>query len=191
MSSFRSLARWAAAIAVAAALAAPARATTMVRIGLEDLTTQNETVVVGRVLDVHSYWNADASFILSDVRVLASSVLKGQAAQRELTVTVMGGSVGDVTTLIVAGPAFEIGKEYVLFLNSEDLPGAAQVRTVRDLSQGIFDVAVTPGGPRAISQAVRHPLLPDPQGTFEAPGGRGGLALDAMVRDIRRFAAAR
>lgn len=191
MNSFRWWMRCAAMLAVAAALAAPARATTMIRIGLEDLTAQNQTVVVGRVLDVRSYWNAEGSFILSDVRVLASHVLKGDPGQREFTITVMGGTVGDLTTLIVAGPVLEIGRDYVLFVSAEDLPGADQVRTVRDLAQGIFDVVETPAGARAISQAVSHPLLPDPDGVFEAPGGAEGLALDDMVRQIRGFAGGR
>ena len=188
---FHKLTRCAAMIAVAATLAAPARATTLMRMGLEDLTASNDVILSGRVLDVRSYWNAEGTFILSDVRLRANSVIKGDPGQREITVTVMGGTVGELTTLIVAGPQFEIGKDYLLFLNNEDLPGATQVRTVRDLAQGIFDLVATPAGTRAVSQAVRHPLLPDPQGTFEAPGGREGIALDELSTEIRRLAIGR
>ena len=62
-------------LAAAAVLAAPAHATTLVRMGLEDLTATNEMVVVGRVVDVHSHWNGDGTFILTDVRIAVDDVL--------------------------------------------------------------------------------------------------------------------
>lgn len=113
------------AVAVAAGAVAPAGATTLIRAGLEDLAATNDTVVVGEVLATQSYWNDEGTFILTDVRVAPAEVLKGRAArQRELTVTLMGGTVGDRTTVIVGGAELAPGRSYVLFLGEEDLPGA-------------------------------------------------------------------
>src|SRR5262245_21388384 len=83
-------------------LAIPAGATTLVRQGFDKLTTEIDMVVQGRVLDLHSYWNADHNFILTDVRVRPSQVLKGQPGG-DVTFTVMGGSVGEITTVIIGG----------------------------------------------------------------------------------------
>jgi len=187
MRLFRIVVRIAPLLAVAAVLAAPANATTLIRHGLESLTAQNEMVVKGRVLDIHSYWNTARSFILTDVRLRADDVLKGDRTQREVTFTVMGGTVGDITTLVIGAPDLEPGSEYLLFLNREDLPGASQRLTVRDLMQGAFYVSKG----RAFSQAARHPLLPDGEGLDEAPGGAEGLAVDDMVREIRQHAGER
>jgi hypothetical protein len=52
--------------------------TTLIRQGLERLTSDDEGIMVARVLDTRSYWNADHSFILTDVRVRPSRVLKGR-----------------------------------------------------------------------------------------------------------------
>lgn len=169
------------ALAALAWLAIPAGATTLIRQGIDRLTAENEMVIHGRVLDIHSYWNDDHSFILTDVRVRPSQVLKGKATG-DVTFTVMGGSVGELSTVIVGGADLGAGSEYVLFLGRVDLPGAANRMTVRDHGQGVFEV--TNG--RARSQAVGEPLLADARGRTDAPGGEEGFALDELVRQIRQ-----
>jgi hypothetical protein len=175
------------ALAIAAGVVAPVSATTLIRTSLDDLVRGNATIVVAEVVDVHSYWNEDGTFILTDVRVAASDVLKGRLQDRELTVTLMGGRVGDITTLIIGNPELIPGNSYVLFLNEEDLPGT-RARTVRDLVQGVFDVRIGRDGLRAVSQANGHPLLPDAFGSVDAAGGAEGFPLNFMMQSIRDIA---
>lgn len=175
------------AILLAAAVAAPAGATTLIRESLDDLVAANRSVVVGEVLDASSYWNLDGTFILTDFRVAVHQTVKGEPAS-EVTVTLMGGTVGDLTALIVGGAELVPGRFYVLFLNPEDLPGAHGALTVRDLAQGAFDVEVRKGGLRAVSQANRHPLVPDALGYIDAPGGVDGFPLEAMLQSVRETA---
>ncbi|HYH46815.1 MAG TPA: hypothetical protein VEG34_14110, partial [Thermoanaerobaculia bacterium] len=68
------------AVAITACVAAPASATTLLRQSVEELAAANGTVVVGEVLSARSYWNDDKSFILTDVRIATSDVVKGAAA---------------------------------------------------------------------------------------------------------------
>ena len=193
MAAGQSLGRagWALALGavVAAALAAPAGAMTLRRASLEQLVADNQTVVVGEVVDAHSYWNADNTFILTDVRVEVAEVLKGQAGP-VMTITLMGGTVGDLTTLIVGGPELFPGRSYVLFVGQSDLPGAARATTLRDLTQAVFDVRLDGGHVRALSQAAAMPLVPDVFGETEPAGGRQGMAFDALVTSIRELAGA-
>jgi hypothetical protein len=172
--------------------AVPASATTLVRQGLEGLVADNEAMVTGRVLDLHSYWNDDHSFILTDVRVRLerSGKMKNPFAN-DVTFTVLGGTVGDITTLIVGGPEIVPGSDYVLFLNREDLPGAPARLTIRDLSQGIFNIEESPDGRVAVSQAIDHALLPDASGQTQPPGGEKGLPLEQMLRQVRQLAGER
>ena len=171
--------------ALAASVAAPIGATTLARVGLEELTATNGSIVVGQVLDAHSYWNEDHNFIYTDVRIVTSEVLKGRAvAGGEVTVTLMGGTVGEMTTLIVAGAELIPGNSYVLFLNREQMPGKRAL-TVRDHVQGVFDIVDELDGPRAVSQAKGHPLVPDLFGDAQPPGGHEGLALGALLDEIR------
>ena len=193
MSGIRWFVRGAAVLAVVVSAVVPAGATTLVRAGLDELVAGNGTIVVGEVLDAESYWNADGTFILTDLRVSAIEVLKGRPESRELTVTTMGGTVGDTTTLIVGGPVLVPGRSYVLFLEREELPGG-RFLTVRDLVQGVFEVregANGEAGLRAVSQANTHPLLPDRHGEHLPPGGSRGLELEYLVQSISQLAASR
>lgn len=173
---------------VLATTAVPARGTTFVRLGLEELTAGSSTIVLGEVVDSHSYWSPDSSMILTDVRVAPTRVLKGEAESFPVVVTVLGGTVGDITTLIVGGAALEAGQSYVLFLGEADLHGAERVRTVREQAQGVFEIRATEAGLRAVSQASEHHVLPGLGGATEPPGGRVGLALEEIVRQIETLA---
>jgi len=185
MRTEETLRRGAAVLALALGGAASAGATTMVRASLEDLTAAHETIVVGEVLDARSYWNRERNFILTDVRIAPSDVLKGSEFG-EIAVTLMGGSVGDRTALVVAGAELRPGRSYLLFLGRGPLPGAPGALTVRYLSQGAFDVAEGADGvARAVSQAAGHPLVADRLGRTEVPGGSKGLPLDELTQAIR------
>lgn len=166
---------------VLAAWAAPAAATTFVRKGLDQLTVTNETIIQAQILEIHSYWNPDHTFILTDVRARPSLVLKGKEAG-DVIFTLMGGSVGEVTVLVMGGADLAPGFEYVLFLSHSDLPGAVQRMTIPDHSQGAFRLEHG----RAISQAAEEPLLPDVTGSPDVVGGPEGIDLNDFVREIRR-----
>jgi hypothetical protein len=187
MNVAKGLLRGAMVLAMTASVVAPAGATTLMRESLDELVAGNRAIVVGEVVDASSYWNEDHTFILTDVRIATYEALKGDVGQ-ELTVTVMGGHVDDLTTLIVGGPELIPGKSYVLFLNEENLPGAERALTVRDLCQGVFEVKIGRGGLHAVSQANSHPLVPDRQGYADAPGGLEGMPLNAMRQSIRAIA---
>src|SRR5262245_23642197 len=104
MHRYRTMTRFALTLAALALWAVPAPATTLVRQGLEKLVAENQQALVGTVVDLRSYWNEDHTFILTDVRFRPEQSLKGRIRQGDVTLTLMGGTVGDLTTLIIAGP---------------------------------------------------------------------------------------
>ncbi|HEV2853883.1 MAG TPA: hypothetical protein VHC97_13860 [Thermoanaerobaculia bacterium] len=190
MSGTKKLAKAALAALIAASMATTASATTLVRAGLDRLVTSHSKIVVGQVVEAHSYWNQEGNFILTDVRFAATDVLKGRLDDQDFTITLLGGQVGDLTTIIVGGAELVPGNSYVLFLNEQNLPGARGALTVREHVQGAFDLKKgKDGNLRAVSQAVRHSLLPDEKGLMEPPGGAEGLLLKDMIRSIRDITA--
>lgn len=172
-----------------------AGATSMVRMGLEELVRDNAVAVLGEVTGAQSYWNKEHSFILTDVTMQVTEAMKGVDAKSDGTIsfTVMGGTVGELTNLIVAGPELALGGSYVLFLNKEDLPGAQQVLTTRDLSQAVFNVLPTKADGRlvAVSQASGVELFPDQRGLTEAVGGEQGMELEQLLNTVRSLEQAR
>jgi hypothetical protein len=65
------------------------------------------------------------------------------------------------------------------------LQGNRQVLTLPDHSQGAFEIISRKGRLRAVSQASRHSLVRDRNGRSDAPGGAEGLALDALLENLR------
>jgi hypothetical protein len=126
--------------------------------------------------------------IMTDITVRPSQVLKGERVVRDVTFTLLGGTVGDITTLIIGGPELVPGSEYVLFLNRERLHGDREALTVRGLVQGAFDVSGEGPMRRAFSQALSHALIPDADGISEPPGGIEGFALDDLLTQVRQLA---
>jgi hypothetical protein len=178
--ALRTLSRCCLLLVLLLALAPPAGATTLVRRGLEALTADNEAVVHARVVEVHSYWNADRTLIFTDVRAKSLQSLKGDPSG-EIVVTLLGGTVGETTLLILGAPQLAPGAEYVLFLTNAEPSGDKAGWRVRDLAQGVFDVV----NGRAYSQAERELLLPDESGATDAPGGADGFLLESFVQQIR------
>lgn len=176
--------------AVTLGLAAPAAAMTLQRVGLENLVAGNGTIVRGEVLDAFSYWNTDRTFILTDVRVLATEVLKGDARETVFNLTLMGGAVADITVLVPGTAILLPGRSYVLFLNPGDLPGVRGVRTVTDHAQGVFEIVDDFGGSRAVSQAGAAHLVADEAGLTQPFGGEEGLPLAELLDSVRRIVAA-
>lgn len=172
-----------------------AGATSMIRMGLEDLVRDNSVAVMGEVTEAQSYWNKEHSFILTDVTLQVTEALKGidEKAGGSINFTVMGGTVGELTNLIVAGPELALGGNYVLFLNKENLPGAQQVLTTRDLSQAVFNVLPSKDDGRlvAVSQAGGYELYPDQRGLSQAVGGEQGMELEQLLNTVRSLENAR
>lgn len=187
MSALKSLVRCVLLTALAAATVAPASGTSLIRQGLEDLVKTNSRIVVGDALEAHSYWNADGTMIMTDVRFVATEVLKGGPGDLDFTITIPGGWIGDQGIVIIGAPELSPGHSYLLFLNEVSLPGAGRALTVGDLSQGAFDLKKTAGGLRAVSQASGHPLMPDSIGRVEPPGGRTGMSYESLVDSIRQI----
>lgn len=69
-----------------------------------------------------------------------------------------------------------------------DLLGIRGALAVRDHSQGVFDVAIGLDGLRAVSQARRYDLLPDPAGEATPVGGAEGISFTALVQTVRELA---
>src|SRR5262245_34571766 len=110
-------------------------ATTVERLGLEDLVKKARTIVVGKVTGSRTYWSANGKLIVTDYTVEVDETLKGQTARR-IAVTAIGGKIGDLELHVSGMPAFQQGQSAVVFIEQS---GAYQ--TVVGLGQGRFTVA--------------------------------------------------
>lgn len=110
------------AVAVAAAIVAAgaaARASTFLKVSVQDLLRTSHGVVHAKVTDVRSEWNADHSYIFTYVTLDVKRTLMGEK-RPTLEVRVPGGQVGDFHAVMEGAPEFHVGDEVVAFLGTWD-----------------------------------------------------------------------
>lgn len=139
--------------------------TTVERLSLDDLTIKASSIVRGRVLDVRSRWDGERRFILTDAVIEVSEVWKGDAS-RIVTLTSVGGRVGDTILHVSGMPAFDTGEEAVVFVEKK-----RAMNVVLGLSQGKLQVR---------ENEVRGNL-----DGLEFRDGRTGLPVRMSVKDLR------
>jgi hypothetical protein len=88
----------------------------VVKMSLEELSREASSIVVGEVIDAQSQW--EDGNIYTYVTVSVERYVKG-VGNREVTIKVLGGTVGDITQWVSDVPVFQIGERAILFLKGE------------------------------------------------------------------------
>ncbi len=136
-------------IALLVAIATPARATTVLRVPLEEMARACDLVVQARVVAVHtSAAPDDERRVSTAVRLTILRVLKGHPTGPALTLTLPVGRTDRWTRTIPGMPQFREGEEVVLFLEKT----SAGLRPA-GLSLGVYRVRHDSGTGR--TRAVR------------------------------------
>ena len=112
-----------------------ADATTVIPLTFEQLVTESQAVVYGRVSDVRSQWTADHRFIESVVTVEILRGMKG-SARDSISFTTPGGQVGRYLNVIPGAPTFAAGDLAVFFLTAQ----GPRLPVTTGLTQGIYRV---------------------------------------------------
>lgn len=161
-------------------------ATTYKRAKLGVLVAHNNKIVVAKVLKEQSQWNEQRNFLETRVNLEISHVIKGDANEREISMTLMGGSNEEVTHLIVGGAELQVGKMYLLFIDEMKLPGNRRLQvSIPEHAQGVYEIVDRQGQQYAISQANGHHMVADDSGQTEPVGGPDGMPLEQLIRLIK------
>jgi hypothetical protein len=119
------------------------------KLSLEELAKKSELIVTGRVIDKQSEWNKEKTRIYTRVTISVDEYHKGESSENAITVTLLGGEVGDVGELYTGTARFEKDEDVVLFLR-KDLKGNLRVAGSNQGKYGIRTDEVT--GKKMISQ---------------------------------------
>lgn len=173
------------------ALAAPARATVVLEVGLDELSRTSDVIFHGTVTrtDVVAV-GGDATRLVTDVTFSVAQVIKGRALAPDpaFTLRLVGGARGGLEVRIPGMPRFAAGDEVVLFLERTD-GGFA----ITGFSQGRFSVSRDPDTGEAVVDR-------DVSGLGMARFGAGGqfqmteepapitrLPLDGFLDEVRHW----
>jgi hypothetical protein len=121
--------------------AAPARATTLVRLSLEQLSQASSAIVRGHVVSEESGWNPAHTHIFTTTTVAVDQTLKGNA-QPEVVIEQLGGKLGHRREYVSGTVHFFPQASYWLFLE----PAAAGARRymVVGMAQGAYRIYQDP-----------------------------------------------
>ncbi len=150
-------------LAAALGCVAPAQATSMVSMSMEQLTQASSDIVQARVVSQVSQWNATHTRIETITTLDVSQTLKGNSGST-IQVHQNGGTVGPLTQSVMGDVYLRPQGEYVLFLEP-DSPSAFHVV---GLSQGAYPIYEDAG-----SQNQRV-VLPSNQSAVQAQVSGGG-----------------
>ncbi len=111
----------------------------MVRKSIEELTSQADSILIGKVKKIESQWNEEKTLIYTDVTISVkqhTKTLSDVGEVQEIIVKVPGGEVGDIGLKVSDSPQFREGEEVFLFLKMEKLP----LFSVAGLFQGKYTI---------------------------------------------------
>ena len=166
------------ALALASLLALPASASTFVAMDEIDLVAAADAVVVGEVIDIHSFWNQRGTLIVTEATVLIKEVVAGDAPA-EITVRTMGGEVSGYKVEAHGFPTFEPGQTQLMMLHRA-ADGSLQVAGYR---QGQFRVLQRADGTRVAMPMVGDARFLTKDGEV-APAPRA-LPLETLKNNLR------
>jgi hypothetical protein len=110
-------------------------ATTVRRLTFDDLVAKADAIVLGQVVDSRTYWTTDKKLILTTYTVQVGERLKGSVPQT-VTVTTVGGRIGNTILHVSGMPEFQPGENAVVFLER-----SGSYTTVVGLNQGKFRIS--------------------------------------------------
>jgi hypothetical protein len=132
-------------------LAAPAGATTLVRMSLSQLVQASSTIVQGQVVARTTRLNASHTRIYTDTTVRLEKSLKGQPPST-ITIEQLGGTIGNIHVHVPGTAFLRPETQYVFFL--EPVAGSSTRYHMVGMLQGAFRVYKEGGS------AQRRVLLP-------------------------------
>ncbi len=174
-------------VAVMAALAPLAAATTLMRMNLDELAAAAGAVARVRWVAAESRWEGGHVWTLTTFEVVEA--LKGTPPAR-ITVRLAGGRVGHVISTVDGAPRFRAGEDAILFL----APAPRGEWTVVSWAQGTFRIARDAAGRETVTQDTSGIGLFNPATRRFEPGGVRNLPLGQfrlrVAEAVRRNAGA-
>ncbi|MDY7225190.1 hypothetical protein [Hyalangium rubrum] len=160
----------------------PSAATTMLRLGITELSQTADTVVHGTVRRVESRWSGDRRRILTDVEIEVTEALKGKPGSTVLLIQA-GGRVGDIGQIAHGSASFTQGEEVVVFL---DRRGASAFQ-LTGMAQGKYQVrhAADTRSALAVPENTQDVLLLDPDTRQPTASTQRTLTLQELKAAIR------
>ncbi len=181
------------AIAALALLGAQAAyATSVLKFSLQELTKKSDSIVMARVDDAVSSWDASHKEIYTYYTLSVLQPVKGNKGTTTITLRQLGGTVDNIASIVPGMPSFKKGEEVVVFLTQKDPAGYPWVM---GLQQGKYTVTTGKDGVKMVrndlagtelltkgGQHVDSTTAPDMPLNAFLDGIKTGLGVDGKIQ---------
>jgi hypothetical protein len=161
-----------------AVLAAPAFATTVAKLNLEQLVKRADLIVQGQVQSVYSQWDEDRRLVFTYVSIRVDESIKGGSRQ-SILIRQVGGTAGTIRMSVAGVPEFKSGEMAIVFLKHQD---DATFQVV-GMSQGLFEIVED----YAVSNVFGVDLFDSKTGEITHPLIGGRAPLEQLKTNIREL----
>ncbi|MCB9848412.1 MAG: hypothetical protein H6814_08365 [Phycisphaeraceae bacterium] len=164
-----------------ACAATAAQATQTIPLDTDQMVRQSGSVVYGMVERVETAWNADHNQIWTTAQVRVVEYWKGWSPDDLIEVSYLGGTVGDLTYIVVDQPRLEVNEEVVLYLQESRIAPLP----FTGMSQGKLTVEINPLNGERVVRETGRPLTVQRTDSLQA-AQRHRVAQEPARRELER-----
>lgn len=168
--------------ALAFAVAQAAFATTVQKLSLQELTKRSDSIVMARVDDAVASWDAGHKEIYTYITLSVLQPVKGDKGATTITLRQLGGTVGNIASVVPGMPSFKKGEEVVVFLTQKD---AAGYPWVMGLEQGKYSVSTAKNGVKMVRNDLAGTELLSTNGKHVEPTTAPDMPLNAFIDGLK------
>ena len=163
---------------IAAILAVPVFATTVVKLNLEQLVQRADLIVQGQVQSVYYQWDDERHLVFTYVSIRVDEPLKGERRQWIL-IRQVGGIAGTIQMSVAGVPQFKNGETAIVFLKRQD----DSTFQVVGMNQGLYEIV----DDFAVSNLAGVDLFDSKTGEITKPLAGGRAPLEQLKTKIREL----
>jgi hypothetical protein len=161
--------------------ASMAVATTVQKMSLRDLAKKSDAIVLASVEDQSARYDSRKEiFTYITLRVLEP--VKGPKKGDVITIRELGGTVGNIASIVPGTPSFKVGEEVVIFLTGKDTAGYPWVM---GLEQGKYSVTTDERGEKHVRNEIGGLTVVSPGGKAPEADGAAAQPLQAFLDGLR------
>jgi hypothetical protein len=164
---------------------------TMTKLSLQELCQSSDHIILAKTIACKSYYKTAYKRIYTDVTLEVIDTFKGRLQKQEqLTITVLGGTVDGITTLVVGGPQYKINEKSIFFLVEQLSQSLKQYYfATNGWSQGKFDIITDAqtNEEKVIRKNTMLPLLLETNGDFLPIADSQSLGIAAFLQHINLY----
>ena len=159
-----------------------AGATTVQKFTMKELTAKSDAIVMAKVVDQSSRQDATNKEIYTYITISVTESVKGAKGEKSITIRQLGGTVGNLISVVPGRPTFKTGEEVVLFLSPKDQAGYPWVM---GLQQGKYSIVTDDAGLKHVRNDLDGLRMLSPNGSVNESKVSSDQPLGAFLDGIK------